>query len=240
MYIYMYIYMRGKDNFLCESDIFLYIYICIYCGTSWYICNCIGVWNIFVYIHICTTIFKSNIFLCVYIHIYCGTSWYICNCIWIWCIFVYIHIHTTIFESNIFLCIYIYIYCCTSWYIFWSLIYFCIYTYIYILLYVPSRVTQYIITCQFAAHNSSECGLKNKGDPPSLPPWWESSWDLYSRFEYGLATTSRLLKIIGLFGTRALWKRRYCGKKTCDFKEPTNNSHTIVDFVYWNSRVRDI
>jgi len=38
--------------------------------------------------------------------------------------------------------------------------------------------------------------------------------------------TSRLLKIIGLFCKRALWKRLYSAKETDSFKEPTNRSHT--------------
>jgi len=45
---------------------------------------------------------------------------------------------------------------------------------------------------------------------------------------YGVATVSRLLKIIGLFCNRALQKRRYSAKETYDFKEPTNRSHPIV------------
>jgi len=44
---------------------------------------------------------------------------------------------------------------------------------------------------------------------------------------YGVATISRLLKIIGLFCKRALWKRRYSAKETYNFKEPTNRSHPI-------------
>jgi len=38
---------------------------------------------------------------------------------------------------------------------------------------------------------------------------------------------SRLLKIIGLFSTRALEKRRYSAKETYNFKEPTTCSHPI-------------
>ena len=41
---------------------------------------------------------------------------------------------------------------------------------------------------------------------------------------YGVATTSRLLKIIGLFCKRALQKRRYSAKETCNIKEPTTCS----------------
>ena len=39
---------------------------------------------------------------------------------------------------------------------------------------------------------------------------------------------SRLLKILGLFCKRALWKRRYSAKVAYNFKEPTNRSHPIV------------
>jgi len=44
---------------------------------------------------------------------------------------------------------------------------------------------------------------------------------------YGVATMSRLLKDIGLFCKRALWKRLYSARETYDFKEPTNRSHPI-------------
>jgi len=44
---------------------------------------------------------------------------------------------------------------------------------------------------------------------------------------YGVATISRLLKIICLFCKRALLKRRYSAKETYDFKELTNRSHPI-------------
>jgi len=44
---------------------------------------------------------------------------------------------------------------------------------------------------------------------------------------YGVATISRLLKIIGLFCKRALQKRGYSAHETYTFKEPTNRSHPI-------------
>ena len=46
-------------------------------------------------------------------------------------------------------------------------------------------------------------------------------------FHYGVATISRLLKIIGLFGKRALQNRRYSVVETYNFKKPTNRSHPI-------------
>jgi len=47
---------------------------------------------------------------------------------------------------------------------------------------------------------------------------------------FGVATISRLLKIIRLFCRRALWKRLYCAKETYHFKEPTNHSHPILSW----------
>jgi len=48
---------------------------------------------------------------------------------------------------------------------------------------------------------------------------------------FGVATVSRLLKIIGLFCKRALYKRRYYAQETYNFKEPTNRSHPILAFA---------
>ena len=45
--------------------------------------------------------------------------------------------------------------------------------------------------------------------------------------QYGVATISRLHKIIGLFCKRSLLKRRYSAKETYEFKERTNRSHPI-------------
>ena len=43
-----------------------------------------------------------------------------------------------------------------------------------------------------------------------------------------MATISRLHKIIGLFCKRALLKRLYCEKETCNFKEPTVDHELFV------------
>jgi len=50
---------------------------------------------------------------------------------------------------------------------------------------------------------------------------------------YGVATISRLLRIIALFCKRALWKKLYSAKETYIFKEPTNRSHPICDVNRW-------
>jgi len=44
----------------------------------------------------------------------------------------------------------------------------------------------------------------------------------------GVDTTSRLLKIIGLFLKRGLSMKRYPAKETYNFKEPTNRRHPIA------------
>jgi len=48
--------------------------------------------------------------------------------------------------------------------------------------------------------------------------------NVYTKTIYGVASVSRLLKITGLFCTRAV---RYSAKETYDFKEPSNRSHPI-------------
>jgi len=54
-------------------------------------------------------------------------------------------------------------------------------------------------------------------------------WQLFvDRLTYGVATTSRLLEMIGLFCKRALQKRPIFSKETCNFKEPTNRSRPIM------------
>jgi len=47
---------------------------------------------------------------------------------------------------------------------------------------------------------------------------------------YGVATISRLLKIIGLFCKRALQKRRYSAKAPYNFEESTHRSHPIAHY----------
>jgi len=43
----------------------------------------------------------------------------------------------------------------------------------------------------------------------------------------GVAMSSRLLKMIGLFCKRAPYNKLYSAKETYNFKEPTNGSHPI-------------
>jgi len=56
---------------------------------------------------------------------------------------------------------------------------------------------------------------------------WKKEESSEERCKYGVATISRLLKIIGLFCQRALQNRRYSAKETYNFDEPTNRSHPI-------------
>ena len=60
---------------------------------------------------------------------------------------------------------------------------------------------------------------------------------VYMYTKYGVATISRLLKMIGLFCKRALQKRRYSAKETYNFKEPTNRSHPIPNIWMHISRI---
>jgi len=48
-----------------------------------------------------------------------------------------------------------------------------------------------------------------------------------SHLTSGVASVSRINKIIGLFCKRALQKRRYSAKETYDFIDPTDRSHPI-------------
>jgi len=80
--------------------------------------------------------------------------------------------------------------------------------------------------------------------PHCLWVWWcPSEWAMlqavFTRcvLEYGVATWSRLRKIIRLFCERALWKRRYSAKETYHFKEPTNRSYPIPNSVRVNSHI---
>jgi len=63
----------------------------------------------------------------------------------------------------------------------------------------------------------------------------DTSSEMYQmshREMYGVATISRLLKIIDHFCKRALQKRRYSAKEPYNFKEPTNRSHPISNVTH--------
>ena len=53
-----------------------------------------------------------------------------------------------------------------------------------------------------------------------------------------VALVSRIDKIIGLFCKRALKKRQYSAKETCNFIDPTNLSHPIPDMPFVPGIVR--
>jgi len=46
-------------------------------------------------------------------------------------------------------------------------------------------------------------------------------------FGYGVASVSRIDKIVGLFCKRALYKRHYSAKETCNVIDRTTRSHPI-------------
>ena len=56
-----------------------------------------------------------------------------------------------------------------------------------------------------------------------LKPRHSDVTKLCVKHDYGVASSSRLLKIICLFCKRALWNRRYSAKETYNFQEPTNH-----------------
>jgi len=56
---------------------------------------------------------------------------------------------------------------------------------------------------------------------------------------YGVATFSRIDKIIGLFCKRDLQKGRYSAKETYDFIDPTDRSHPIFDHMVFHYMVFD-
>jgi len=70
--------------------------------------------------------------------------------------------------------------------------------------------------CQYATVQRCACAL-------ICVPWLIHMCDM----KYGVATTCRLLKIIGLFCKRALLKRLYSARETCNFKERTSRSHPL-------------
>jgi len=60
---------------------------------------------------------------------------------------------------------------------------------------------------------------------------------LWLTHSYGMATISRLFKIVGPFCKRALQKRLYSANETCNLKEPTNRSQPITKWHAWLSQV---
>jgi len=66
------------------------------------------------------------------------------------------------------------------------------------------------------------------GGPDEMPARRRGGKRQREILRYGVATISRLLKIIGLFCKKALSKRRYSAKETYNFKEPTHRSQPIV------------
>jgi len=73
---------------------------------------------------------------------------------------------------------------------------------------------------------------------PVLSHMNESRHILKSRVTYyGVATIIELLKIIGLFCKRALYKRLYSVKETYNFQEPTNRRYPMVSHVTYDSSV---
>ena len=72
------------------------------------------------------------------------------------------------------------------------------------------------------------CRVRHPQYSKELFVWYRCEMHLFCRsWSYGLASVSRIDKIIGLFCKRALRNRRYSAKETCNLIDPTNRSHPI-------------
>jgi len=88
----------------------------------------------------------------------------------------------------------------------------------------PPKKCEVAVTyiCKFL--HISQFSYKQMFTSTELP---RSIYDTFLCDCYGVASSSRLLKIIGLFCKRALQKRPIFSKETYNFKEPTTRSHPI-------------
>jgi len=109
----------------------------------------------------------------------------------------------------------------------WVYIHFCIYINIprlpYTLLCLYQYQDTHIPTEDLNTTISTFCSISTSRDYPI-------HFCIYINIRthtYGVASISRLLKIIGLLCKRALWKRLYSAKETYNFTEPTDRSHPI-------------
>jgi len=59
---------------------------------------------------------------------------------------------------------------------------------------------------------------------------------MQSLHSYGVASVSRIDKIIRLFCKRALLKRRYSAKETCNLIDPANRSHPITFGICYQTK----
>jgi len=123
---------------------------------------------------------------CIYVYVYTCTSIYIYMGIYVWMnirIRIYMHMYIYMYVYiciYVHMCIYVYMYICIQ---FISIYVYILYVNMYLYLCIYIYVFMYI--CIHFCTDLDAC--------PS----------------YGVATISRLLKMIGLFCKRALWNRRY-------------------------------
>ena len=124
----------------------------------------------------------------------------------VWCIHIR-HLHTYIYT---YICIYLHI--CIHIHIHIH-IHICIYayTYTYIYTHIYTHIFTYVHINVWHTYKQMYICIHND----------------VKTYKYGVATISRRLKIIGLFCKRAICKRQYLAKETCNSKEPTNRSQPI-------------
>ena len=129
----------------------------------------------------------------------------------------------------LYICIYLSIYICMNVYIFIS-IYICMNVYIFI--YIPQRaactgwsrpIEWLMIQCVAVCCSVLQCVAVVKEHKIS-----DLSGLVSQISHYGVATISRLLKIIGLLCRLSSLLQGSFAKETYNFKEPTNRSHSIV------------
>jgi len=124
---------------------------------------------------------------------------------------MYMYVYTHIY-------VYICMHTCKRKNVYVTYIYICMYTCIYIYVYIFVYMYTYIHTCMYI------CAYRYVY--PCIYVYIQTetfSWRQCKRHE--VASSSRLLKSIGVFCKRATQKRQYSAKETCNFKEPTNRSH---------------
>ena len=101
-------------------------------------------------------------------------------------------------------------------------------------IFTPTFSTSFVVTEHGTPHRcplqSQMCDTRTHANiqapsPPSLSPspphWLHRTW-------YGVATISRLIKIIGLFCRISSLLQGSFAKETYNFKEPTNRSHPPI------------
>jgi len=161
-------------------------------------------------IHILVRLCVFLMYICICIHVYIYIYMYTRVCVFLMyiCIFVYVYMYTytyTCIHIHIYIhiCIFSYVYVYIYMYLY---TYICIYVYIYI--YIETKTTN---TRIFICILTGRC---------------------ISLYMYGMASVSKIDKIIGLFcRILSLWWGSFA-KETYNFIDPTDQSHPTSTHIY--------